>query len=290
MLLFSAFFTVMYTLLGTILPTSKLQSEVRPFVSTTLRGSGIESVLVIHDRSLVMGQPVIVTLEVTNRNNHEVELDFGRNRKEAFAFKLVLPNGRIRSAPQIRGEGFAGGGLVSIKPYSTHRQTLVLNEWFTFPVFGKYVLTSQILLTDPKRDRIAKSLKPPPPLEFQIGQHDSYKLSEVSKNLLDDILRYRSYEEATTAAVALCYVLDPVAIPYLEEALTANVMVDSVIINTLKAIGGNRSADVLIRSLERRPAAEWAKIARSTLQSIEASVSDPALRQRIRNIRSEPDR
>jgi hypothetical protein len=61
-------------------------------------------------------------------------------------------------------------------------------------------------------------------------------------------------------------------------------MVETVIINTLRGIGGIHSAEVLIGAIRAQPEADWVASAKSALQSIDAATSDPKVKRRIRSI------
>ncbi len=99
--------------------------------------------------------------------------------------------------------------------------------------------------------------------------------------LAKDIASATSYQRAAEAALALSYVRDPVAVPYLERALRSGHLVERMAVEGLEQIGNREAVQVLVSSLQTR-AGDTAILARSALERIESNTQDPAIKKAIK--------
>ena len=79
-----------------------------------------------------------------------------------------------------------------------------------------------------------------------------------------------SYEEAAEAALALSYIKDPVAVPYLKKALTSNQMVEGITVKGLERIGSDEAIEALTsaqKSLSRETIEESIKPALARIKN-----------------------
>jgi hypothetical protein len=72
------------------------------------------------------------------------------------------------------------------------------------------------------------------------------------------------YQDQADAALALSHVVDPVAVPYIEEALSATTRVDPILIEGLRRIG-SAEARAVLEQAATSSSADRAALARNAL-------------------------
>jgi hypothetical protein len=230
---------------------------------------------------LSLHEPVIVNFTIDNVLMEPVTVDLGPDRKEGFRFTVTQPDSISTRLPPLIREGLARIGKVAVEPGQSYTQRLLVNEWFGFSMPGKYVV--EVQLANPVRTQkgitITEGTKFRTALE--ITPRDAEKLRSVCESLFRQIIASKSYEQAAEAALTLSYVKDPVAVPYLKQALASNKMVEIYAIAGLGRIGNEEAVRVLISALQIRKA-DTAVLARSALSRIEAVTTDPSLKEQIK--------
>jgi hypothetical protein len=232
-------------------------------------------------QQLTLREPVFVNFTVRNGLDQPVKLDLGQDRKESFRFVVIKPDGARMALPPWQRNGVSRIGELSVAPREEFTERLLLNEWFDFPVPGRYEV--EVSLAMPLRGAGGKALAARTAGRFvlDIGPRDAAELKRVSAALLEQIVKAKSYEDAAAAATALSHVADPVAVPDLEKTLTSGRMVESIAIAGLARVGNEEAARVLISTLHG-PDAEVAQLARAALAEIEQKSPDAGLKERIR--------
>ncbi len=94
-------------------------------------------------------------------------------------------------------------------------------------------------------------------------------LKKVSSQFVQQILQSGSYEERAEAALALGYVNDSIAVPYLQEALNSNKMIKPIVIKGLERIGDKNAVQALITIVNEKSEPETASLAKFSLSVIE---------------------
>ena len=111
----------------------------------------------------------------------------------------------------------------AIKPYvrfdSPYVDTIVLDDWYKVPGAGLYSIEAGI-----RGEVLALSAPVQPVLSgtmtVEVLPRDEERLKRVAQDLLEQVVRGSTYDERDTAAVALSYMEDPVAVPYLQQVLS----------------------------------------------------------------------
>jgi len=239
---------------------------------------------IFENSQVVLGEPVFLIFTVQNNLTQNIKLDLGRDRKEGFLFIVVFPDGRKVQLPQLSRGGIAIKGDLSIKPQQTYTQKVLLNQWIEFSSPGKYSLEAQ--LANPIKVEDGKTISTESGFNatLDVNPRDPEQLKKVSELLIQRIIESTSYEEAADAALALSYINDPVAIPYLQRALTSNQMVEPIIIKGLERIKDKSSVQVLINIINEKPNSETAALAKTALKKIESQSSDPKVKQMIKAV------
>ena len=244
----------------------------------TLTGASITYSLPSHRLSL--HEPVILTFSIKNSGNDLINIDLGQNREGGFAFTVTRPDGRHVELPQYRRDGISRIGTLSLKPGEAFSQRLILNEWYAFPVAGKYELEGHLIQpivtgsTLEERDPGFRGA-------IEVGPRDEPTLSKVCESLADQVDKSQGYEQAAEAALTLSYVTDPVAVPSLQRVLFARKIVDGIAIAGLERIGDDQAVRVLVSALDDNLPGDKAILARAALQRIEQVTSDATRKETI---------
>ena len=234
------------------------------------------------DSKIVLHQPVIFTFLARNEGNETIKLNLGADFKENFSFQLIDPSLKRKQLPRLTPEGVAAIGEVFIRPNQTYSQQLLLNEWTAIEVPGSYILEGKI------SERITagngRNIQSPTSfiIKFNVDPYDKEHLKGFCRRLFNSFEKAESYSTAAEAALALTYVGDEMAIPFVTKALVSNRLTEAVIINSLRVRGGRQPIEILIIAAQEKPESEMASYAISSLRWIEFHTPDVKLKQRIR--------
>ena len=212
-------------------------------------------------------EPVLIDFTVENRLEQSVNLDLGADRKESFQFKVKQPDGMTIELPQLRAEGLSRVGRLTVGAGQTYTQRVLLNEWYEFPSPGKYELSAR--LTKPIRTSEGAGVVEPAEFHttLEVQPRNAERLQQIAAGLAEQVTNAPSYEEAAQAARALSYVKDPVAVPYLEKALSSGRMVEPIVIAGLERIGGEEAIRALTAASVSQDE-ETAELARAALERV----------------------
>jgi len=233
-------------------------------------------------QQVTLHEPVILAFNVTNGSSEPIKLNLGEDRKGGFSFILTTPDGVKRQLPTYISEGVSALGTFSIQPGESYSQNLLLNEWYGFSEIGKYELEGH--LADPlvigigvgyRRDAGFRAT-------LEIGPRDELALAKTCEALANQIDASNSYQQSADATLALSYVKDPIAVPYLRRALLSKKLVEPLATKGLEQIANEAAVRVLIGVLSI-DYAETAVLSRSALVRIRNQTRDPELRQEIDN-------
>lgn len=197
-------------------------------VSTTSARPPEQSAKVIVSFSLAQAhlslhEPVFLNFTIENRTSDPVVVDLGANRKEAFLFTIVKPDGSKAELPLKTPEGSALVGKAWLHPGQKYSQSILLNEWSEFESLGQHEIS--VRLVEPHK-RLVPLAKPDvydiyDTPEFRttldIGPRDETRLNKICADLEIQAINADLTHEVSDAAKALSLINDPVAIPYLER-------------------------------------------------------------------------
>jgi PBS lyase HEAT-like repeat-containing protein len=247
--------------------------QVLPSVSTSYS---------IAQRRLALFEPVYVNFEIVNASHGLVRVDLGQDRKGGFALRITPPGGVSQQLPPYSRDGMSRIGELTLQPGEKYSEQLLINEWYQFAAPGRHVL--EIRLVEPivaqdgteiLKDRGFREV-------LDVGPRDKRALVATCEALVNQIDASNSYEGAAKAAFALSYIKDPVAVPYLEKALSARKLIEPIVISGLERIADDSAVSALIAALKSSDN-NISMLARGALQRIRAQASDSALQQEIEN-------
>lgn len=233
---------------------------------------------------LVLHEPVALLFRIKSDSDQAVQVDLGSNRKGSFLLTITRPDGGRQALPRYVRYGLRRLGRVSIDPGVEYEQQLLVDEWYDFKLEGVYKI--EVRLSEPVKDKAGAVITEAPPFNARLEflPRDPARLRKVCQALVERIQKAQSYEEAADAANVLRYVRDPGAVPYLEEILYADRMVDGFATSGLKWIGTPEAINVLLAALESphhraKEPLQWSVF--GVLAALAHETDDPLLKTRI---------
>ena len=197
------------------------------------------------ESEIVLHEPVILRFIVKNRLPQPIKLDLGQDRKGSFSFVITQPDGSKAQLPQFFKLGLSRIGKLTVEQNETYRQTIVLNEQFEFLVPGIYKIEAHLLKPIQTEDGMNIEAATEFNSVLKIEPRNAEKLKQVCAVLLKRLNASASYDEAAEAANELSYIKDPIAIPYLKEALMSKQMVELIAVKGLERIGSSEAIEAL---------------------------------------------
>lgn len=235
---------------------------------------------VLRNSSISLHEPVIVDLFVRNGTSSVVEFNLGFNRKENLEFFLAPPGAaRVKLLSPSR-EGLGRAGKVSLPSGDVYKQMIVLNERFPFSEVGQYDIVARVatMVTDSSGGQIA--IPSAQALHLEIVARNPGRLRKICKELSYVATSAQNFIDASDAAVALRYIQDPVAIPYLAKVLDQGRMTWRYAVEGLAAMETPDAVDVLITKL-RNANGEVLDVVKGALRDLKEVTGDERIKHRI---------
>jgi hypothetical protein len=261
-------------------------------LTTTLAKSGSKptSDVVAIDMSversvLSLHEPVVLTLTITNGRRDPIQIDLGKDRKENFKIAITPPKGEKVYLPQLRKSGFGRTGNVTVSGGQSYLQKVVLNEWYSFAETGVYGIDVELGKPAIAAGNIVggqQSFR----ATLEIGPRDQEALARGCEALASGVEASGSYERSAENALALSYVNDPVAVPYLARSLMANKLVEPIAIEGLERIGTPEAVRALGPALNMSTN-HSSILAKSALARIQTRTADPEVRGEVARVMSQ---
>ncbi|MGC1485324.1 MAG: hypothetical protein WA789_16145 [Candidatus Acidiferrum sp.] len=235
-----------------------------------------------------MHEPVVLTLSIVNHSADAAHVDLGRDRKEAILVYITPPSKRKITYSWPRREGLSRRGDFDVGSGEMYTQTYVLNEGYDFDALGSYdieaSLEKSILINGVAATRQSEAFR----ASIEIADRNEQALRKRCDTIFIKANDPSSYERAAEAAVALSYVKDPVAVPYLQKLLAPNTLVEPIAISGLERIATLEAVKALGSILNAREE-NTSVLARAALLRMENESSDPDVRQEIRRVIKEAE-
>jgi hypothetical protein len=233
------------------------------------------------EQRLTLHEPVILTFKVTNNAPGAIKLFLGEDRKAGFSFTLMKPDGTTVKLPPYRPEGLSVSGDLSVQPGESYFQNLLLNEWYDFASLGTYELDARLVQPILADSGVSYGGNAGLSARIEITPRDELTLSKTCDNLASAVEGATSAsQEAVESALALSYIRDPIAVPYLRRVLKGQRMVENFAIKGLEAIANESAVQALIEG-SKMEYADSAVLSRSALARIRDRTRDPLLREDI---------
>jgi hypothetical protein len=227
-------------------------------------------------------EPVFIDLLVHNQLQETIKFDLGHNRKSNFEITITGPDQSVSRSLRLREEGIGRIGKISLGPSEKYAQKLLVNEWFQFINPGEYrieiglettVLTDSGKAVNPVNEGNLQYLK--------IGNRNAAELKKICQDLTKMITISSDIEEATNAAIALSYIQDPIAVPYLENIVRKKTTAWQYAIPGLGRIADESAIEVLISIMKIQDPEEGSAQAQFVLKEIKEQIENRALREKV---------
>lgn len=229
---------------------------------------------------ITLHEPIVWRLQLHNASLVPIRIDLGKNYNENFIVSYTGPASEIAQTVRLPKGGFGVGGMISLAPDETYEQDMLLNQWVNFTQVGKYQIEIRLLLPPTTSQDTAAFEVRPFRATIEILPPDPKHLEEVCNALSQKVEGAASYQRAADAALALSFVKDPIAVPYLQRVLYAKQLVDSIAIDGLERVGNEDATRVLVDALNRTPP-DVAQVVRAALERMEKRSADPQLKKFI---------
>jgi hypothetical protein len=230
-----------------------------------------------HKPEYTLNEPVFVDLFVTNQLREDVRLDLG---PEHLQFIVTSPGETRKVLTRPPVEGIRPISRVTLKPGQVDRRRILLNEWYSFDRSGTY--TFEVKLAGPAETANGASILVPASggVTLRILPRDPARLKAVCEELAKTAIGTSDVATATEAALALSYVRDPIAVPFLERVLKEAKLVGYHALTGLARIANSEAVRALIAAT-REGDAELRSQAVYALSQAKANVKDEALKKQI---------
>jgi hypothetical protein len=242
--------------------------------------SGMTISYAVPTHRITLREPVIITFQVVNQTGLPINLDLGQDRKRGFLIAITKPDGVKLEFPVLLREGISTPGEVSVKSDETFTQDLLINEWYDFPLPGKYEIWCRLSKSISLGNSTHYEMDPGFRALVEIEPKDELALAKTCDTLSNQIEASSQYQQAADLTRALSYVEDPIAVPYLRRALFSGKLVEPLAIEGLQKIANDAAVRVLIEALKTE-GVDTAVLARSSLMWIKNKTTDQNLRQKI---------
>lgn len=238
----------------------------------------------VDSTQFTLHEPVLVNFVVTNSQSEAIRLDLGANLIEGFRVTLTSPDGTQTKPQELRINGLARGGKLTIPPGEVYKQKLLINEWVDFPQPGPYTIGVEMTvpISTENGQVILNSVRDD--FHILILPSSTQELENVCNNLLDQLLTSQKGSEMWETARIMSFIKDPVAIPYLDKMLKSGKIIAEVYaIDGLGRIRNIGAVEMLI-DLSASSNDLLSMKAKSSLGMIAHETKDQAIRERINSV------
>ncbi|MGH9432522.1 MAG: hypothetical protein ACRD3T_13355 [Terriglobia bacterium] len=206
---------------------------------------GVQVSFSIPQSTVTLNEPAYLLFVVRNGTGRETTVYLGKNNTAGFRFTITDSTGKITHAPQAGAAGAGAWGKVLVDAGRSYAQDLLVNEWYHFDKPGNYKIEVELIehaLREPEKVlRTWVSGK----MELTVLPRNPQRLDAVCRKLILTALSVSNYPAASEAALALSYVQDPVALPYLGQLLAGGNSLSPTAIRGLVRIGTPQAVSIL---------------------------------------------
>lgn len=229
-------------------------------------------------------EPIWMDVSIMNGSPGRVRVDLGENRKGNFEVSVREPGGFGIRVTRLRTEGAHRIGTFTMAPGSEHALRLLLQEWYDFLRPAAYDVA--VALVGGIATESGESIEPASgSVRIRVRPYDPERLRAVSAELARVAIQSSDLMERREATLALSYVRDSVAVPFLGDLVERRLPVALLAIDGLRRSSTVEAIAMLLR-YARADAVEIASAARSSLDAVRDEVQDADLAARIDEVLS----
>lgn len=198
--------------------------------------------------SVTANEPVYLRFSIQNGLKEKIGIDPATGLDSPIDLEVSEPDGStLHLSPPLHG-GLQHVPALIIPPNSRKEMSTMLNVLYQFKKPGDYML--KVRLSGSLRTESGMLLdSPAQELRLIVGPRDPQRLEEICQKLAKAAAGYSDYEKLGEAAVALSYIDDPVAVPYLGQVVAYHNFVSRLALPGLVRIGSPEALQVLKSNL-----------------------------------------
>ena len=214
---------------------------------TAAQAHGLDLVLLTQEEEVSRGEPVVVTMQVSNRSKEKFEPPWGLER--SLEIYIATPDG---TEHEFGGLSLLRGGIqpstrFELEPGERGLYDVVLSDWHMFSEIGEYNV-SVGLAEEPGGEIYKKSNV----IALQVSAYSPERLEQRARVFYSRAMAPSSHGMGRLNAKALSLIIDPLAVPMLERVLQeGNRWYREIVADGLVRQGSLEAVDVLTRNLGR---------------------------------------
>lgn len=207
---------------------------------------GVEFVLSAHEKEISLGEPVVVTIHVSNDSKEKFQM-----WKWDLEVYITTPDG---ARHEFEGHSLMRGGLHSdnvlrLGPGESGSYDVVMSEWYAFWKIGEYGVSVGVPQESFGDRHVASNAA-----AIQVSEYDAERLKQRAKALYEATMAATAatHDAGKRNAEALSLIIDPFTVPMLEKVLQeGNRWYREIVADGLVRHGSLEAVDVLTRNLGR---------------------------------------
>jgi hypothetical protein len=171
-------------------------------------------------KSITLGEPAVMTVRLTNTTGYRLMADFGVDDQTKFVLRQTKPDGTtVKVEPSIPPPNRMRTSRLILRGAS-HTAFVVLDEWLSFSETGVYRVDVEFQGAVAIDGGNQANVKRTAQLTMVVKPRDPTRLEKRAAECLKQLSSLAPGLESRAAATALTLMKDPIAVPYLELAVT----------------------------------------------------------------------
>ena len=213
---------------------------------TAAQSPGIDVVLATQEEEISSGEPVVVTMELSNNAKEKFDLW----AKWDLEVHITTPAG---TKHELRGLSLVRGGIqqdnsLELEPGERGFYDVVLSEWHMFGEMGEYDVSVGV----PGERWARETYKWSNTIELRVSAYDPERLAQRAQGYYESAMAPSFDDMGKRNAEALSSIVDPLVVPMLERVLEeGNRWYREIVADGLVRQGSLEAVDVLARNLGR---------------------------------------
>lgn len=227
-------------------------------------------------------EPVVVLFDVHNGLKEPITMTVGSLTRQFYDLTLTTPRGQVLHKDPFDGQidiVTIGNGKIIVAPGADYREPLVMNRWFPFESQGMYSLAGR--LTSDIETANGSFQAESQTTQLLITARDPARLNKTCADLEQQAEMATTAEAAQFPALALSYVNDPIAVPYLARLLSAHTLAYAKAVPGLERIGNDDAVEILLLALNENWG-DTAELATMSLARMQDRIANPRLKETVK--------
>lgn len=198
--------------------------------------------------TVTLHEPVYLQFEFHNGQDQKITIYLGKNKIANFKFTITDPAGARHPLPFLRTGGMGLIGTISVNPEETYHQKILLNQWYSFSEPGKYQIKAQLVESLPAHPERPIRTWSSEEMSLEIQPRNPARLKKVCAQLAT-AASSPEVGPALESAETLSYIVDLVAVPYLEKVAASSDILRGIALTGLGRIAQAEGLDSVLNRL-----------------------------------------